>query len=71
MATFEEHRRRLGSWRRLLAGVAALTLLLAPYLVRTRATDPALFWGAVALLVFFGAWAAGRAGWHYWVLRGA
>jgi hypothetical protein len=71
MATYEEHRRQLVSWRRLLVGLPALTLLLAPYLLGTRTAYPALFWGAVALLAFFGAWAAGQAGWHYWILRDA
>lgn len=46
-----------------LAALAGLTVLLAPYVVGTRADYPALFWTAVAVVGFFAAWA-------WWRFRG-
>lgn len=68
MVTFDEHRRRLSAWKRVLVVTPVFALFLAPYLFQRR--SPAAFWTAVVVLGLFGAWAAGRAGWHYWVLLG-
>lgn len=70
IATYETHRRRLSVWKRALAAMPALALLLAPYVLRTRTDYPGLFWSATALLGFFAGWATLRAAWHYWMLRG-
>ena len=50
--------------------VALLAVLLGEYLYGTRVDHPDLFWGAVVVVAFFGAWAALAAAWHYVVLRG-
>lgn len=70
MGTYDRHRRRLGVWSRLIVAVLVLGVLFAPYLVGTRAAYPSLFWGATAMLAFFGGWACARAVWHYTILRG-
>lgn len=69
MASYDQHRRQLGVWSRLLIAVVALIMLFAPYLVGTRGDYPALFWSATAMSTFFTLWAGSHVVWHYWVLR--
>ncbi|MFT4923726.1 MAG: hypothetical protein ACI8XM_002956 [Haloarculaceae archaeon] len=70
MAAPDYHRRRLARWRRVLVAVPLVAILLGEYLYGTRTGYPDLFWGALTVVVFFGAWAGLAATYHYAILSG-
>ncbi len=68
MAHPDYHRQRLAAWSRALLAIPLVAVLLGEYLVGTRAAYPDRFWGALVVVVFFGAWAVLAAVWHYAIL---
>lgn len=70
MGRYDQHRRRLSVWFRLLIAVAASGVLFAPYLIGTYEQYPAAFWSATVIVMFFAVWACAGLVWHYSILYG-